>query len=293
LNKAFDTGIAIATAYADDAVKMLRAASGKQSASTEPAIAPAVPIAHTLAADAAPAVLPEPEKASVPEHASQTAGAASAGMLQSNDLDDSPGAGLRDRNDALRKLAQHWNAALPDGQPCEAAAAHNLHCYVSSAGFAELRLLDRPAILTLRDRHQKNWYVLLTRLADTTATLQIGDASRKVSLVVLARYFRGEFATFWHAPRAFRELIEPGDKGDDVDWIAAQLAKLNGMRPGSEPRMYDQKLRAQVREFQAAQGLYVDGIVGPATFMYLNRVAGVDEPRLRTASSAAGLVSRE
>ena len=41
-------------------------------------------------------------------------------------------------------------------------------------------------------------------------------------------------------------------------------------------------LKTQLRSFQLAQGLVADGQVGPMTFMQLNRVAGVEEPRLRT-----------
>ncbi|HET6829669.1 MAG TPA: peptidoglycan-binding protein, partial [Ramlibacter sp.] len=37
------------------------------------------------------------------------------------------------------------------------------------------------------------------------------------------------------------------------------------------------------RSFQMAQGLPVDGAAGPMTYMQLNRVAGIDEPRLRKA----------
>ncbi|MDB5958302.1 peptidoglycan-binding domain-containing protein, partial [Ramlibacter sp.] len=41
-------------------------------------------------------------------------------------------------------------------------------------------------------------------------------------------------------------------------------------------------LRAEVRAFQLAQGLPADGRPGPLTYMQLNRVSGVDEPRMRT-----------
>jgi general secretion pathway protein A len=41
-----------------------------------------------------------------------------------------------------------------------------------------------------------------------------------------------------------------------------------------------QPLRERIHAFQLAEGLPPDGLAGPMTLMRLNRVAGVDEPRL-------------
>jgi general secretion pathway protein A len=49
----------------------------------------------------------------------------------------------------------------------------------------------------------------------------------------------------------------------------------------------DLSMVARIREFQTAQGLKSDGMVGPLTFMHLNRAAGVDEPRLKNSLTAA------
>ena len=42
----------------------------------------------------------------------------------------------------------------------------------------------------------------------------------------------------------------------------------------------DAELLAKVERFQTAHGLPAVGKAGPTTFMQLNRVTGVDEPRL-------------
>ncbi|HEX7636683.1 MAG TPA: peptidoglycan-binding protein, partial [Noviherbaspirillum sp.] len=50
--------------------------------------------------------------------------------------------------------------------------------------------------------------------------------------------------------------------------------------------------RQQLRQFQAAQGLFADGIAGPVTLMQLNRVAGLQEPRLNAAAAEVGHVAK-
>lgn len=193
---------------------------------------------------------------------------------------DDAGSNSRDANVAYRELARLWGISLPEGEPCQAARKENLHCYKGSGGLAELRQLDRPAILALRDDTNKTYYALLIGLTNANAVLRIGNATYSITLVALGRRFRGDFATFWRAPHTYRDTIGSGDRGADVDWLAAQMAKMNGIRQPVASRAFDQAMAMQVREFQSVQGLEVDGIVGPKTFMHLNSFAGVDEPRL-------------
>lgn len=203
-----------------------------------------------------------------------------------SERDGSSSIGLKNEDEAYRQLARMWGAALPDNAPCLAAPNRDLHCYKSGSGLAGLRQVDRPAILTMRDDAGTAYHVILAELMDSNATIQVGDTRQTVSMVVLTRYFSGEFATFWRAPQSHRKELQHGDRGPEVDWAAAQLAKLGGEPPPGENRLFDKNMVKRVREFQLAQGLNVDGVVGPVTFMHLNRVAGVDEPRLTTGRSA-------
>ncbi|MDB5765169.1 MAG: peptidoglycan-binding protein [Herminiimonas sp.] len=201
------------------------------------------------------------------------------------------GSGARDKNAAYRELAKLWGVSIPPGIPCDVAQKMNLHCYESGSGLAEIRQLDRPAMLTLRDDAGKTYYAVLTGLTNASATLRIDGALHTVTLVALGRRFRGDFATFWRAPQSYREKLSNGDRGVDVDWLAAQLAKLSGVKQPVANQPFDQGTIRQVREFQLVQGLEVDGIVGPKTFMHLNNAAGVNEPRLRGGAAAASIPS--
>lgn len=219
-----------------------------------------------------------PAAAVASAHAQAPAPAAPAEIL--SEQGGSSRIGLRSEDEAMRQLAQLWGVAAPDGNPCDALKKNGLHCYQSGTGLAELRQLDRPAVLRLHDQANRVYYALLTGLTDSDATLQVGTATQKVNLVILMRYFRGEFSLLWRAPSGFGESVRLNDSGPQVDWTASQLAKIYGGGEQTHNKVFDQKMQKQIREFQAAQGLFADGIVGPVTLMQLNRVAGLQEPHL-------------
>jgi len=185
-------------------------------------------------------------------------------------------------DDALRELAGLWGAPLAPGAPCQAARKRNLHCYQGKGGLYELRLLDRPAILTLRDGQQVA-YAVLSGLDDTTATLRVNGTSQPLSVAALATRFDGVYTTLWSAPRGFRDAVAAGEMGPDVDWIGARLAQLNGIEAPALNQPFDRRMQQLLRDFQAAQNLKADGVAGPRTYMRLAQLGGVTEPRLLAA----------
>jgi general secretion pathway protein A len=202
----------------------------------------------------------------------------------------SPAIDPHDAQAALRELARMWKVTLGDAAPaCDAAVEHDLQCYAGTGGVAELRQLDRPAVLSLRDEAGQPYYGILTALTNSEATLRVGTEVRTLGLVALAREFDGSFTTWWRAPRAYRPRVVLGDHGEDVDWVARQIAWLvegRQIEPGPDTR-YDAALARKVREFQVAQGLKADGMIGPRTIMQMNRASGIEEPRLLAAPSIA------
>jgi general secretion pathway protein A len=210
------------------------------------------------------------------------AGAASAGKTGQAAASAQPLA-LATQQDALHELGALWGQQLPAQDACGAAPRLGLRCYQGRGGVYELRLLDRPAIVALHDG-QKVGYALLSKLDGDSATLSAGGRSEQVSLGALATRFDGEFTTLWKAPRAFRDEVKPGDTGPDVDWIAARLAQLNKGAPPPGAQPLDAPTARALRNFQAAQNLKADGVAGPRTYMRLNQMSGVEEPRLLAAA---------
>ena len=237
------------------------------------------------AAPAKPAAVASATAASAASAASATsapgASAAVATFLTAADLPTRFKTLTRNEKDAWRELAPDWKLALNDGDPCAAAAREQVQCFRGpDSSLALIRQLDRPGILKLHDDSDRPVYALLTGLTADTATLRMAGVSQTISLVSLATVWRGDFATFWRAPKGYAgKLIEAGPS-PIAAWLGAQLAQLRGEpapRAGN-----DANWKARLSAFQLAQGLKPEGVAGPTTFMQLNRVSGVDEPHLNS-----------
>ena len=238
------------------------------------------PVAATTTAPA-PHVLPAPALV-------QTSATADTASATEEETDAAPVfAGIEQEEAALRQLGVLWGIPNLDTAPCGPHDTDALRCYRSSGGLAELRQLDRPAVLRLHGAGGKSYYALLVALDEGKAQLQADSARQSVSLAQLTRHFRGDFITFWRNAAGNSAPVALGQFGPAVDWVGQQLARVHGseLPPARQP--YNLELLRQVKLFQQAQGLAVDGVVGPVTFMHLNRVAGVDEPRLLAPRLAA------
>ena len=246
-----------------------------QAASAAPVAAGGAAVAVPKAGAQAPVLAPT---ASLPPAANTMPAAAAA-----------EGAG---KAAALRQLAGMWGLALVDGDPCPTAARLNLRCLQTKGGIDDLRLLDRPAVLTLRDDPVAPNYVLLTALDRRNATITTpGGAPQTISLDALAARFGGEFTTFWRAPRSWRDEVTVGDHGPDVDWLAKRLSQLYELKKPQENQPLDAALRSRLTEFQTEQHLKADGVAGPKTFIRLYQLGGVQEPRLLARAGKADAVA--
>jgi general secretion pathway protein A len=233
-------------------------------------VSPAAPVA-ARASDLAPpaAVGPGPATESAPAAPAVDIGSAF----------DLPAA---EESSAWRALARRWGATLGAGDPCASATGKALICFRSRGGLASIRQLDRPAILRLIDERGHVAHLLLTGLAGDSATLDIAGVERVLPVAQLARWWRGEFGTFWRAPPGFRDGEPTG--GELGGWLTQRLARVDGQ--GTAAATGEDSLRARILAFQVSQGLTPDGLAGPLTLMQLNRASGVDEPRLAATSGS-------
>lgn len=205
------------------------------------------------------------------------------------------GESTRDQATAFRLLGQLWGIALGQDDPCVAVQTRNVHCHTSAGGLTELRLLNRPAILKLYDGKQATHHALLTGLSNTTAEVRFPGSvrDREVDLKTLQKHFKGEFVTFWRAPLGYDGKIGVGQAGEAVDWLSAQLSRIDGGVEAVQGQTFGAAMARNVRQFQKTHGLQPDGIAGARTLMFLNNAAGVPEPRLHMKPALAAALPGE
>jgi general secretion pathway protein A len=205
--------------------------------------------AATTAAAAAPAEKPAPLQA----------------LLASSTADTSDAA-------AFRRLLSLWGTAMADDHdPCGQAQKAGLACLDQRGSWAQVRALNRPAILTLSDDRGLRYRVVLSALDDSYATLDLGEHNVRVPLDELSRDWFGEFTLVWKPKTPRTRQLSLGMRGDEVRWLRRSLNALHGAAsdPDSDD-IYDQDLAIAVQNFQRAHRLNVDGIAGLQTQVVLD-----------------------
>jgi general secretion pathway protein A len=213
------------------------------------ATAAAATIAATTAAAAAPGEKPLPLQA----------------LLVSNTTDTSDAA-------AFRRLLSLWGTAMADDHdPCGQAQKAGLACLDQRGSWAQVRALNRPAILTLSDDRGQRYRVVLSSLDDSYATLDLGEHNVRVPIDELSRDWFGEFTLVWKPKTPRTRQLSLGMRGDEVRWLRRSLNALHGAAsdPDSDD-VYDQDLAVAVQNFQREHRLNVDGIAGLQTQVVLD-----------------------
>jgi general secretion pathway protein A len=176
---------------------------------------------------------------------------------------------------ALGKLFATWGATYEpaQGRGCDQAARQGLECLFQKGSWAQLRTLNRPAILTLTDDVGRTHQVLLARLDDESATFDLGGESRQVSITAASRYWFGDFLLLWRPPLAVAKVLTPGARGADVRWLRESLRAAQGLPPAPAGNdVYDEDLSRLVQDFQRQHRLTVDGVAGVQTQIVLDTV---------------------
>jgi general secretion pathway protein A len=251
---------------------------------TAPAVAtgvstsPADPVAHTPAASApVPATqhsAPAREAAAPPAprrtDATTTARAPALASLRD------------DQNAALQSLGQRWGLRLPPRKLCDAALAAQVQCFrTAGLTLAGLRQLDRPGLLLLQENGVSRW-VEAEAIDGDQLVLRSDEHRWHQPLAELPAQWKGGYASFWRLPADQRTRVFAATPQDPAgQWLHGQLQRLQASGAlAADARDFISRVQA----FQRQHGLHGDGKALPSTFLLVNRLAGVDEPRLQATA---------
>jgi general secretion pathway protein A len=173
---------------------------------------------------------------------------------------------------AFRRLLSLWGTAMTDDRdPCGQAQKAGLACLEQRGSWAQVRTLNRPAILTLTDSSGQRHRVVLSALDDQDATLMLGEHNQRVPLDELARDWFGDFTVVWKPKTSHTHALSVGMHGDEVRWLRRSLNALHGASSDPEHAdIYDEELAIEVQNFQREHRLNVDGIAGLQTQVVLD-----------------------
>ncbi len=265
-------------------IVLLVALVGGYLALRSPPHAAVAAAAPATAAPAAPAAAPPPAPtAARPEAATPPPAAAPslAEFLAAH-------AASTGTDSAFQRLFALWKAPFdPHGpRPCEQALAQGLECLADKGTVAQLRLLNRPAIVSLVTADGIEHQAVVASLGDTRARLEAGGDGIDADLLELERAWYGQFLLLWRPPVPLARALKPGMRGAEVSWLRQGLATVRGepAAPGSD--LYDRELQRRVEEFQRAHRLAVDGIAGAQTQVLLDALLGAPGTPTLHASGA-------
>jgi len=191
---------------------------------------------------------------------------------------------------AFRHLLSLWGTAMTeDKDPCGQAQRAGLACLEQRGAWAQVRALNRPAILSLTDDQGQKHRVVLSGLDDNFATLDLGDRNVRVPLDEVSRDWFGDFTVVWKPKTPRTHDLSVGMRGDEVRWLRRSLSALHGV--GADPEhsdVYDEELAIAVQNFQREHRLTVDGIAGLQTQVVLDTALADPGSPMLTHSSPNG-----
>jgi general secretion pathway protein A len=190
--------------------------------------------------------------------------------------------------EAYRRLFALWGLTITDlRDPCAQAAKSGLDCFEQRGSWAEVRMLNRPAILTLIDEQGNRHQVVLAALDDHFATLELAGHSEKYPLDEVSRLWFGEFAVAWRPKTRRTRALSVGMSGEEVRWLRRSLNALRGTSANpARADLFDHDLAVAVENFQREHRLNVDGIAGIQTQMVLETaLADPNSPFLQSPAA--------
>jgi len=182
------------------------------------------------------------------------------------------------------EMAAQWPGIDDEeiAEACSGDIVEGLACLQLRGNWSFVEDIDLPLILRLADPQEA--HVLLAGIHDSDLILRHGGQDWRVPRSQLDRRWRGDLFVAWPDTGV---VLKQGDEGALVERMK-RLASQAAPQPwtGGVDAAYDDDFRAWVAGFQRRHGLNEDGVIGPATRLFL-RAPHDDAPMRLTENDGA------
>jgi general secretion pathway protein A len=167
--------------------------------------------------------------------------------------------------------------------PCDFAPSAGLQCLSQYGSWSNIEQTDLPVVLELWDDQAAPYHAALIHMRNDELTLGVGGRQLRVTQHELRDAWFGAYVVLWQTPPGYRGSIRQGDTHETVGWLRQQLDGVTDQSlNSSRPNYFDEILHDAVVAFQRSEGLIIDGVVGPATWIRLSTRLRLPAPRLNS-----------
>ena len=168
--------------------------------------------------------------------------------------------------------------------PCAVDSETLLRCLRGYGDLAELKRLNRPAVLELWDDSTDPFFAALLSNSGNSYTVEIEATIYVVDSPTIQHHWFGNYTLLWRAPPGFNRAIRLGHTGAQVEWLRDRLESLARLAPTTVDRaFFDRDLEGALKQFQRSQQLRPDGIAGPNSLIQLHSSADIPVAKLHQA----------
>ena len=186
------------------------------------------------------------------------------------------------KEQAIADLAGLWGLSLDAERRdyCSYANEHDLGCLARKDSLETLRNMNRPAVLTLYNDEGAPFHVVISGLNEDSALFIAGNTQHELALSAITSRWFGEYLLLWQQPPFKRKLLQPGERGASVSWLAETLQQLEVYEATGREVRLEGTLLGAFKRFQFSNGLTPDGVLGPMSMIHLNTASKLPGPRL-------------
>ena len=158
-------------------------------------------------------------------------------------------------------------------------------CLKATGTWNDISNLNTPVVLELWLNFDKTQYALLEEETESGYSLVIHGEKLRINKTDLNNAWFGSYETLWKPPPNYKNPLALGDRHPSIAWLKEILAaSYDYSFDASQVSLYNQKLLTFIEEFQRQQGLMVDGVIGPLTWIKLSQHLNISSPTLKSKS---------